>query len=485
MRWSFEFGAHVVHNRTAYSVFAATVVGLLVAPLVLRAQQESELSRPTERTESCSTMGCHTPIVSQPVMHGPVVQGQCTACHDYVDPAKHTFMLTETPEQLCIGCHDLDQREHMHQPVVEGDCTACHDPHGSEHKMMMVADPGQGLCLTCHDQAEDMSKRFVHGPVALGACIMCHEAHTSDHENLLIKNSRELCVACHTEIDQSRDKAGYNHQPVEDDCRLCHDAHASDVRGQLHTPAPELCFGCHADVQDGLENGVSVHGALTQEGGCLICHSAHHSPEPALQRMSQPESCLACHDGSIEREHGLPATNMKALLADNPSHHGPIREGDCSACHRPHTSDHARLLNKSYPPEFYAPFDEERYELCFECHVPDLVLDESGTGLTEFRDGDQNLHFVHVQNRGRGNSCSTCHAVHGSNQGHHIARSVFYSGSAWKMKLEYTPKAKGGTCTTDCHEEIPYSRDAPDLIDEESGPKKKPEKNPRKEEDKK
>ena len=87
---------------------------------------------------------------------------------------------------------------------------------------------------------------------------------------------------------------------------------------------------------------------------------------------------------------------MKQLLASNPDHHGPIQDRDCSACHNPHSSPYFRLLTNEYPKEFYSPFFLSNYALCFRCHDSGLAKDEHTTTLTEFRDGDRNLHFIHV-----------------------------------------------------------------------------------------
>ena len=63
--------------------------------------------------------------------------------------------------------------------------------------------------------------------------------------------------------------------------------------------------------------------------------------------------------------------------------HGPIRDSDCGGCHKTHGSDHFRLLDKEYPPVFYAPFEKENYDLCFKCHPDTLVLDEKTDKLTD------------------------------------------------------------------------------------------------------
>ena len=186
---------------------------------------------------------------------------------------------------------------------------------------------------------------------------------------------------------------------------------------------------------------------------------------PALQRDEQPQLCLNCHDQPIETADGSTLTNMAALLRDNPDHHGPIREGACSACHPPHAAEHPRLLRKAYPPEFYAEFERERYALCFECHIAELVETEHGTGLTRFRDGDRNLHWLHV-NRKKGRTCRTCHEIHASRNPFHVRDSVPFGTGGWELEIRYEKTPTGGSCAPGCHAKREYRR-GPDAADDD------------------
>ena len=68
-------------------------------------------------------------------------------------------------------------------------------------------------------------------------------------------------------------------------------------------------------------------------------------------------------------------------------------------------------LRRPFPERFYASFDIASYGLCFECHEEALVTEERTTELTNFRNGDLNLHFRHV-NQEKGRTCRACHDVH-------------------------------------------------------------------------
>jgi len=432
---------------------------LVLGPLVFGAPvaaQDQKPEKPTTAVETCAE--CHSDLMTRRVTHGPTAQEKCLACHAYDEPREHTFVLTAPTEELCVGCHSVQMKTFGHEPVLQGRCVECHDPHGSDYRMMLRADPARELCQRCHTQWSGGEMKFIHGPVAVGACILCHEPHSSWNAKLLVEPVDDLCFGCHSEMAESLKNARHVHDPVLKSCTTCHDAHASNVRYQLRADAPSLCFSCHEDVEKSVETMPVVHGAVTDEGGCLGCHAAHDSEQPKLQKHGQIETCLGCHDKPIEATDGKMLTNMAKLLKDNPDHHGPIREGACTECHQPHGADHPRLLREAYPPEFYAPFSMERYALCFRCHIPDLVTSEHGTGLTGFRDGDRNLHWLHV-NREKGRTCRACHEVHASRNPFHIRDSVPFGDRGWALEINYTQTETGGRCAPGCHKPRTYERE--------------------------
>ncbi len=417
-------------------------------------------AKPTKVTETCVTEVCHGAIVARKVQHGPSAQQKCLACHQYADPLAHHFQLVSEPNELCRKCHNIALRTTVHSPVAKGQCTGCHDPHGSDFKGILLADPTRGLCVTCHKQ-NFASKKFVHGPVAIGACILCHEPHSSWQPKLLTQTPDKLCVGCHNELVPKGDEARHVHAPVKDgNCTACHDAHASDAKYQLRAAAPALCLNCHKDTAKLLASSKVTHGAVQDGAGCAACHSPHFSQLPKLQRSTQPQECLACHDKPLKTAAGVTLTNLAALLKDNPQQHGPIREGACTACHQPHAAENFRLLTSEYPPEFYASFNLDRYALCFKCHIPDLVLKQQGTGLTRFRNGDTNLHWLHV-NREKGRTCRACHEVHASKNPFHIRDSVPFGNAGWMLEIAYKQTPAGGGCSPGCHTARAYDRDHP------------------------
>jgi len=415
--------------------------------------------KPTGPTPTCATASCHTDIVGRPFMHDPANRRRCLDCHEYAVAEKHLFRLTAPRSELCGNCHSLQLRRVVHAPVTEGNCTGCHDPHGSEHPGLLLAGLTGGLCTSCHK--EDIAdKAFVHGPVAVGACVICHDPHSSPHEGLLPTTPSLLCLECHADSAPSGLAARHVHKPMEQGCTTCHDAHASDVRYQLHQSIPTLCLTCHQGVKSLIQSAPVVHNLLGESQGCESCHDPHFTQLPYLQRKTQPQLCLDCHNQAIRATDGRLLADMAKLLRDNPNHHGPIRDGACTACHHPHAAEHFRLLFKEYPADFYAPFEPDRYALCFSCHLPDLVQDQSGVGLTGFRNGDLNLHWLHV-NQEKGRTCRACHEVHASTRPFHIREAVPYGSGGWMLEINYEQNINGGSCAPACHKARTYDRALP------------------------
>jgi predicted CXXCH cytochrome family protein len=422
----------------------------------------ADQEKPTTETEVCATADCHADIVDRKVMHRPVADGECLACHEYDDPAEHTFVFVVEADELCWECHDTGFEEDVvHAPVDEGDCTACHDPHGSDQPAMLLKPLTRGLCLECHDDMPDWQKQWVHGPAAAQACTACHHPHESANE-MLLAPPRTLCLDCHFADMPADDEEVHRHEPVvEGGCAECHNAHASDFRYQLRTALPELCWECHDEVKLALEEAAVVHGPLADDGGCASCHNPHYSTSPALLMEPQPRVCLQCHGGPVQTPAGRALPGFTELLKKNPDRHGPLRDGDCTACHQPHAGEYFRLLVEAYPAKFYVPFAIDRYELCFSCHDEGLAEDESGTDVTGFRAGDLNLHWVHV-NRTKGRTCRACHEVHASKLPFHIREAVPFGSAGWTLKINYKWDEDGGSCAPDCHEPIRYRREAPE-----------------------
>jgi predicted CXXCH cytochrome family protein len=138
--------------------------------------------------------------------------------------------------------------------------------------------------------------------------------------------------------------------------------------------------------------------------------------------------------------------------------HGPIADGKCTPCHEPHGGPNAKLLVREFPVTPYVPYTDQEYALCFGCHKRDLVQYADTSFATGFRDGERNLHFVHV-NQPKGRNCVLCHDVHGGTSPKLIAASVPFG--KWSLPIKFVKTDTGGSCAPGCHKPQVYDRKSP------------------------
>ena len=426
-----------MRRLAAVSIFAVFLsLGLVLA------------SGNTAYADSCVTAKCHSGMGKAKFVHGPVAVGQCTICHTAgksghpTHSKKSDFKFPAEGKALCYLCHETKETgKVVHGPIKKGECIACHDPHQSNSEKQLKKKTMSALCFSCHENNKT-DKKFVHGPVAAGDCNICHNPHSSDYKNLLELQGSDLCFLCHLDR-KAQFELKYKHKPAAEDCSNCHDPHSTDFRYQLKAEGQDLCFRCHKDMEKYIRDSTVKHGAL-KEKKCTVCHTPHASDYPRQLKASAKQICYTCH-----KEMGKKVREAKYV-------HGPVRQDDCYACHNPHGSDFTKILKKPFPAEFYLPYSTKSYALCFDCHNKDIALDRFTTTLTGFRNGDKNLHFVHV-NREKGRSCKACHEVHAGDQPKHIRREVPF-GKMWMLPIKYTQTKNGGSCEVGCHKPKGYDR---------------------------
>ncbi len=369
--------------------------------------------------------------------------------------AKQEVSLTD--DEKFYGTELRASKKVLHPPFEWGDCTVCHtDAKGEGGLIMDTPD----LCYMCHEPKD--GKKFIHGPVAAGACTTCHNPHESENEKLLVASSiNELCTSCHQAKGDFLHKTTHIHPPVQDQCTNCHDPHTEDYQYQLKADGKQdLCVMCHVDKEVWIKEVTVKHGALDRPRKCLECHDPHGSEHPKfLIKETSKDLCLTCHNERlVTDEDGFKLTNMAKHLDDNPDWHGPILWGDCAACHNPHGSNNLRMLNKPFPKKFYDNFDKEHY-ICFECHEPEKIEDELTTTATNFRNGDKNMHFVHVKGE-KGRTCRACHDFHGTKKYPHHLREKTSFGKI-NFPIRFIETDNGGSCAPACHARRHYDRETP------------------------
>jgi predicted CXXCH cytochrome family protein len=418
--------------------------------------------RPTGPVGRETCRQCHKEVLRHAAVHGPVSADACDACHAVESIEEHSFVLAREGLALCTFCHDMnvDDAFVVHRPVARGDCTGCHDPHGGPDRKFLLAESMTELCGDCHEDVV-ADRHNVHGPVAAGACGACHAAHSSPYPNLLFATGSELCTSCHVNTKTQLDTLRVVHKPVTQDCQMCHEAHASDHRMMLREDPQTLCLSCHETIRHTVETASTQHAAVTTDRSCLNCHEPHASDHPRILQTDMMTLCFECHDREIKLASGVTLGNIKRVIERGTSLHGPVSQRNCAACHQIHGGDFFRLLIQEYPPEFYAPFQEERYALCFNCHDRNVVRDAQTTSLTNFRNGDVNLHFLHVNREKKGRTCRACHETHASNRANHIRDSVPFGTGGWMLPIRFEKLDNGGSCAPGCHVPYEYNRVEP------------------------
>lgn len=296
----------------------------------------------------------------------------------------------------------------VHTPFETEACNACHE-NADRKAPGPVRHSGNALCLECHeDIAKVMSRKFAHA-AAVSSCVNCHNPHNSSQPKLLVQNATAVCVSCHEQVKMALVQSRYKHAPLSQSpgCSACHDPHATDIQRLLTQEQRTLC---------------------------LSCHNKDESVDAAGEKLA----------------------NMKRVFDENPKLHGPIESDGCSACHKPHGSPNFRLLTKAFPAEFYSGYSPKAYELCFDCHEDSAFTAATSLKETNFRDGERNLHYLHVNKPESGRSCRACHEVHASKQEHQIRDTVPYGKSGWLLRLNFTKTKTGGSCAKTCHSARTY-----------------------------
>ncbi len=394
--------------------------------------------------DSCVSTKCHAKLLQGSTVH-PVAEA-CDGCHQSVatphpQKGKQTFKLTQEPPDLCYMCHEqFGTKKVVHPPAESGMCTGCHDPHSSNQPKLLL-QPMKELCGTCHPDHLDF--KYLHGPVSAGDCTACHAPHESDNKALLLKEGADLCVTCHVDM-QDVLKEKNVHPALAGGCTGCHNPHGSDYPKMLPDELPQMCFLCHPQIGDKVNDSSTVHAAIYTENSCATCHSPHASNNEKLLLKPVKEMCTTCHDNVIPKD----ATVL----------HGPNNDGKCTRCHDPHGSNFDTLLVGEFPEDIYVPYTDKQYGLCFTCHNRDMVTYPETSFATNFRDGEKNLHYVHVH-REKGRSCVLCHSFHGSPNPKLIAVTVPFG--KWQLPLKFVKTDTGGGCSPGCHKPRYYDRKSP------------------------
>lgn len=253
----------------------------------------------------------------------------------------------------------------------------------------------------------------------------------------------DSCVTadCHAGMG----KAEFVHEPVDGaECDMCHAETGKPHPGEggafeLTEQGPALCFQCHDDPGEGKK---LIHPPVEED--CTNCHNPHQGTQPRFLHKPLGDLCLSCHD------------QIREIIQSAKSKHDPVARGQCLTCHRPHASDHLTLFISDYPRNSYTPYSDKKFALCFQCHRKEAFTLERTAALTNFRNVNQNLHYLHV-NRSEGRVCVNCHGVHGADQPK-LIHSESPAFGVWNIPVIIKMTKTGATCVAGCHKQKSYDR---------------------------
>ncbi len=331
----------------------------------------------------------------------------------------------------------------------EFQCTTCHDAHDNDHgNFLVMSNLRSAMCITCHDlidwsdSAHEKStasstdsqdqylRRSEFKTVADNGCLSCHRPHSAGgHERLLHYEKMERnCLNCHdgkvAATDLRIDMAKISKHDVAK-YQDIHDLKESAASSDLHVE----CMDCHNPHSTRTEprDAPLISARMNRISGISVSGS--------VQRYAQfgYEVCFKCHGDNPNRigskiTRKITQTNTRLEFdATNPSFHPVVTQGvnrdvpslitsmtvntiiRCIDCHNsdqdsnvrgPHGSNYAPLLAYNYDTEDYTSESEFAYELCYQCHSRNSILNnESFTKHKEHLDDDI--------------PCSACHDAHG------------------------------------------------------------------------
>ena len=266
-----------------------------------------------------------------------------------------------------------------------------------------------------------------------------------------------LAAGCHREESV---QTGIHSAAAAGGCLACHTPHDGETgnRYLLKTGVADLCLDCHTEIAAGSRSKVR-HAPVFRAESCSICHRVHAAKSRPLLVTDEKELCLTCH-GQDNHTRSKPLRNIAREIEGAVRLHGPVASGECSPCHAPHGSSAPRLLRANYPGGPYAPYRQSTYALCFGCHDQAMLNSARTVSDTRFRDGDRNLHVLHVADPRKGRTCTACHGTH-AGTGSGLIRTTGRPFGDWEIPVNFTSFASGGSCSPGCHASARYDRSKP------------------------
>ena len=290
----------------------------------------------------------------------------------------------------CVCLVVLSVAVNSHGSREDGDyagdetCMECHEEiyqsfwkniHGTKGDPRTPAGRNEGFsCESCHGPGATHAEEGGGGNIA---SLSAASAEPPQKKN-------DACLDCHGKGKVSMWQAS-EHEIRALSCANCHKVHAENPKLLAKPSQTDVCVECHRQISPQLLRQ-SRHPIRELKMKCSDCHNSHGTiADKLIDAQDGNLKCLECH-----------AKVRGPYLWEHP----PAVE-DCLACHVPHGSTQAFLLNGR------APY------LCQRCHSN--VDHPSQLQAKNRSQGGQSV-YTALNNRGFYRGCLNCHIqVHGSN----------------------------------------------------------------------
>jgi predicted CXXCH cytochrome family protein len=299
--------------------------------------------------------------------------------------------------ETCALCHadlakNFSSNPHSELALMHGGkgvtCESCHGPGqahvasgGDPTKILqlskMPAKQTDTTCLGCHASAHPNFLRSDHAKAGVG-CTSCH----SIHGLVLAAIPTGSTPPAGSAVNKSQPMTRF-YSAMRPDASISDPLQRTTASvampGQtpdlLKASQPQLCFSCHTNVRPAFSQPFhhKVNEGLMK---CTDCHDTHGTfgNDQLRSTADQNMICTKCH------------TETRGPFVFE---HAAVKAEGCLACHSPHGSQNARLLNVP-----------NINQMCNQCHSPVAAGTIHGMGAGS----------AEVQ------QCISCHTmIHGSN----------------------------------------------------------------------